>query len=912
MRARDFRLIALTGPGVTAPRARVPVAGTGTLLPLERSLRHYPLTSPAPVRTEQLVEAREPTPVPSLHRRHTRRPRLTRLLDASLAQAIIVTAPAGYGKTSLACEWLADRTDVAWYRATSASADLAAFSVGIADVAAPLVPGAGDRLRQRLRVAEAPEKAVRPLAELLAEDLAEWPDGAWLVIDDYHLVIDSSPVEEFMDWLLTLAPIRLLVTTRRRPAWASARRVLYGEVSEITKEQLAMTNDEAARVLDGRPSETVRALVVQAQGWPALIGLAALSATAEIPSERVSEGLFRYFAEEVFRREPAELQRFMLVASVPQTVNATIARETLAVDEPDALLERLLDEGFLQESGPGEYAFHPLLRDFLRRKLESELPELAVSLADKATAYARASGRWEEAFDLAIYRGKYDDAAEIIGEASPSLLAAGRTETIEKWLSVFGPSMLLHPEALLAKAEVLMRQGRFSEALALARDVGSQLDTEDLRASRSWCLAGQAAHFVGKDEDALQFHLKARDMAKDDGDLTSALWGTILVAADLELEDVERYLDELATVSTGDIDSRLRIANGRATAARARGSLAGIAPIFEALLPFAEYASDPMIKSSFFVHLSYLNSLRARYVAARGFALQANAICVQLRSSFSAVLCDLTRAYAEIGLRQVPETRRILATASKYLSQFDDPFLQAAISTLTVKHALAAGDLRTALRPTIYPRDHTPPKSVQGELHALIALAAAAAGEATRAADEISAARALTTSAEATYLARFAEVITALRSEPEEPLLRQEVTSLLLDAASAGVLDTFVSAYRAYPALLSLLDGNHEVLALVATTLTSANDQTIADKLRIELPMQNPSQLAGGALTKREAEVLGLMCEGLSNAEIGQRLFIAPSTVKVHVHAILHKLGVRTRLHAVLQACDFMNAPGGS
>ena len=95
-----------------------------------------------------------------------------------------------------------------------------------------------------------------------------------------------------------------------------------------------MTNEEAARVLDGRPSEAVRALVAQAQGWPALIGLAALSATAEVPSERMSEGLFRYFAEEVFRREPEEIQRFMLLASVPHSVNAEIAREVLESSKP--------------------------------------------------------------------------------------------------------------------------------------------------------------------------------------------------------------------------------------------------------------------------------------------------------------------------------------------------------------------------------------------------------------------------------------------------------------------------------------------------------------------------------------------------------------------------------------------------
>ena len=240
-----------------------------------------------------------------LFRQHVARPRLTRLLDESSAQAIVISAPAGYGKTVLAAEWLQGKNHVAWFRATAAAADLAAFSVGIAQAVEPLVPGATERLAKRVRVGDAPTRAVRPLAELLAEDLSDWPDGALLVIDDYHLVAESAPVEEFVDWLLTLAPLRLLVTTRARPAFASARRLLYGELIEITAEQLAMTQEEAASVLDGRSSETVRTLVAQAQGWPALIGLAALSASSDLPEARISDALYRYFAEEVFRREPA-------------------------------------------------------------------------------------------------------------------------------------------------------------------------------------------------------------------------------------------------------------------------------------------------------------------------------------------------------------------------------------------------------------------------------------------------------------------------------------------------------------------------------------------------------------------------------------------------------------------------------
>src|SRR6516225_9659869 len=114
-----------------------------------------------------------------------KRPRLTRLLDETEARVILLVAPAGYGKTTLAREWLANRPH-GWYRGTTATADVAALALGLAKAASAVIPGTGERLKQRLRASRAPVEEVERLAELLAEDLADWPVRAWLTFDDYQ------------------------------------------------------------------------------------------------------------------------------------------------------------------------------------------------------------------------------------------------------------------------------------------------------------------------------------------------------------------------------------------------------------------------------------------------------------------------------------------------------------------------------------------------------------------------------------------------------------------------------------------------------------------------------------------------------------------------------------------------------
>ncbi|MDP8947906.1 MAG: response regulator transcription factor, partial [Actinomycetota bacterium] len=71
---------------------------------------------------------------------------------------------------------------------------------------------------------------------------------------------------------------------------------------------------------------------------------------------------------------------------------------------------------------------------------------------------------------------------------------------------------------------------------------------------------------------------------------------------------------------------------------------------------------------------------------------------------------------------------------------------------------------------------------------------------------------------------------------------------------------------------------------------------TVSEGLLESLVAENPSDL--GALTPRQREILELVSEGLSNAQIAERLFLTESTIKQHLYAAYKLLDVRNRIQA--------------
>ena len=80
-------------------------------------------------------------------------------------------------------------------------------------------------------------------------------------------------------------------------------------------------------------------------------------------------------------------------------------------------------------------------------------------------------------------------------------------------------------------------------------------------------------------------------------------------------------------------------------------------------------------------------------------------------------------------------------------------------------------------------------------------------------------------------------------------------------------------------------------------------DRTATAEIRATMLNSGGERLQQGiSLTNREREILTLIVAGKIDRDIAETLYIAPATVRVHVHAMLHKLGARDRSHAILIA----------
>jgi LuxR family transcriptional regulator, maltose regulon positive regulatory protein len=811
---------------------------------------------------------------------------------------MLLVAPAGYGKTTLAREWLRDRRH-AWYQATPASSDVAALALGLTESALPVLPQVGERLRGRLKTVRDALAEAESLAADLAADFADWPTDVRLVIDDYQLLSESTAAEAFAEVFVSATTVPLLITSRVRPAWVTAKSLLYGEVVELGRNVLAMTHREAAETL-ARTHEELPGLVSLAEGWPAVIGLAALvpypppDSASEVP-----ETLHEYFAQELYHAIDEDARWDVVALSIASNIDDGVAQALFGRRGHD-VVENAYRGGFLTKAS-GRYEMHPLVRQFLHLKTaEFDVDRVKQAAEDIARVYVDA-GRWDDAAAVANEFDLRDVQLRVLNDALDAVLSEGRLTTLERWLTIARRNAPASPIVRMADIEVDFRTGDWTRAAAKATQLARAITNEEPLASRVYLRAGQMAHLDDRQHEALELLTAAKSEARTPQDLRNALWSRFLTLCDLERrEEAERALQEVEALPPQTSDDLLRVNHGRLQFAIRWGPLKETLEGVSGSVELAEQSSDPLVRTGFLQSYGSALGLMAQYRDSSRVAEWQLQEAERYRLEWVVPHALEMLAIAQTGSRNFDAALKSLSRARTLAEAQGNIHTQVNGLALTARVHLCCGahDRAVEVLQSRDPRFTSP--GMEGDYLATHALALACCGRIADARSLIAESESVSSHLDALALRDFARTIASYYEQGTiDATLKAEA---LGTSFATGNYDAFVCAYRAFP---ELLNGLPEIAVSDLRSfidLVCSLDPKLAEKLGLRKRQRLAK--AGAALTPREKEILDLIRQGRSNREIAKALWISESTVKVHVRHVFEKMNVRSRTEAAGLSLD--------
>jgi DNA-binding NarL/FixJ family response regulator len=483
-------------------------------------------------------------------------------------------------------------------------------------------------------------------------------------------------------------------------------------------------------------------------------------------------------------------------------------------------------------------------------------------------------------------------------EQHRKLLNGGRLSTLEVWVSYASENGVHFPLLDLADAELERRRGRLAAAEALALQAAHGLPTEGDGVAHAYAIAGECAFYNPRRlRESLAFHEHAEKLARTNEAVGRALWGQIIAAHEITDEDERPYAERFLALRTGDPNHELRAAGVKTSVAvHMLGRVLDTAQEVERVEDVLLRATDPLARSFYLYRVAYVNVLASRYAHAARFANSARDEVERERLQFAKAHVLSVVAAVQLGLRRLARAEAAIETAADVAGDLEDSFEVVNTRALRAKLFLARRDPTAALAAMpLSLLDEVLPSMV-GEYFSLRAMVLAVTGSTEEA--RATAATAAKTSLEVQTRCYVALVDALLDDASNDLCERSPLRKAVSLVEETQALDTLVTTVRAAPDIIPRLLAIERKDVLIAS-LRASNDDALAAKYGLELPEVAPLRTP---LTRREREVLALVCEGLKNREIAGRLYLSEATVKLHVRRILAKTGARSRTEAVLRS----------
>jgi LuxR family maltose regulon positive regulatory protein len=611
-----------------------------------------------------------------------------------------LSAPCGYGKTSLLASWRDQSVNepVAWLTLESGDGNRARFWAQVANAVERARPGAGRRATTVLRARGASVDVA--VHELLADLAVAAP--LTIVLDDLHVIEDSECLA-LLGYAVEHLPsgVRIMIGTREDPPLPLGRLRAHGLLGEVRARDLAFTVEEAREILVQTElldldDDEVEMLVGRTEGWPVAVYLTALwLRDQDDPRSKVHElaagqrYVGEFLTDEVLSSLDTSTRSFLVRTSVLTYLSGPLCDAVLERDDSNEMLRNVSSANLLiarLEPDSEWFRIHPLFRELLRLELDHDHPEAVVQLHGRAATWLEEHGYFEGAVSHALAAGKHQEAAALISNVWAELLSRGEAETLIRLVDSLPLELVLaNPElaAGSALATWLARRPVHERLRWLAITERSRAESPHTWSARA-AITSSLARAIAIDGDVRAAALHARRALKlvaEHGLEHSGVSALAALAYSLYLGGMDDAACEYAAraMATPEAPERPHAALSAlgvlALAAADAGRIEEAASKAQLAL---ELARDHGLSAAASTHIAHL--ARARAMAAKGRLREAETAC-----ELGERLCrmpdpSVPHAYALLVLAEVrtrrghlPQASEALAAARLEVATFADP-----------------------------------------------------------------------------------------------------------------------------------------------------------------------------------------------------------------------------------------------
>jgi len=505
---------------------------------------------------------------PSLPGKWVKRTSLIRRLNEGLEsghQVILVSAPAGFGKTICVSEWVdsRDQWPAAWFSLDPADDDPGRFFSYLIAALQEIDAEIGSEIEGVLRAGQLPP--VEIFSTTLIGDILSVKNRFLLVLDDFQVIQDDYILHVFENLLANLPPaIHLVLITREDPSLPLARLRVNDKLSEIRAGDLRFTENEAEVFLNqlmglSLSQPDLQALVERTEGWIAGLHLAGLSIRdRENPSRFIANlsgshrFILSYLTEEVLSRQPEEIQRFLVQTSILTRLTGDLCDAVTGRKDSRALLEDLLNANLFLIPLDDEqrwYRYHNLFADLLRDRLETFDRDSVADLHQRASQWYKRMDMPSEAVEHAMAARDYASAVRLIESHAMDMLMKWHIKTVDGWLQAIPQAWCAQSaEANLAFAWMYIQRGAFSQAapyLSRLQEMHTEgkIGEADPNLKAKWlALQIMLLNAQGQPAESLKLANRALErIPQDDGRVRSMIH-LGLASAYQQLDDYDRAL----------------------------------------------------------------------------------------------------------------------------------------------------------------------------------------------------------------------------------------------------------------------------------------------------------------------------------------------------------------------------------